>query len=150
MKTDNTQLTDSLNQYTNSNELETTKEERDQLKKRISEYMKEIQDKDNTIEEMTLKINDLKEIEMKYFETWEDKQYMSKQIIDKEKDIDMNKISLENLQNALKEQQENYDWSINELEKDKSKNEEEIKKLNKTILNLQSEVSKIIRKLDYF
>lgn len=68
LKTDNSQLTESLSQYKSSNELEQTKEERDQLKKRISECIKEIQDKDNTIEEMTLKINDLKEIEISYFD----------------------------------------------------------------------------------
>ena len=68
LKADNSQLTESLTQFKSNNELEQTKEERDQLKKRVSDCIKEIQDKDNTIEEMTLKINDLKEIEINYFD----------------------------------------------------------------------------------
>lgn len=68
LKADNSQLSESLTQFKSNNELELTKEERDQLKKRISDCIKEIQDKDNTIEEMTLKINDLKEIEINYFD----------------------------------------------------------------------------------
>ena len=94
---------------------------------------------------MTLKINDLKEIEINYFDVWEEKQILSKQLKEKEKDMELNKISFENLQNALREQQENYDWTITELEKEKLKNEEEIKNYKQSVSNLETEV--IIAKL---
>lgn len=54
--------------------------------------------------------------------------------------MELNKISFENLQNALREQQENYDWTITELEKEKLKNEEEIKNFKQSVSNLESEV----------
>ena len=59
--------------------------------------------------------------------------------------MELNKISFENLQNALREQQENYDWTITELEKEKLKNEEEIKNYKQSVSNLETEV--IITKL---
>lgn len=55
------------------NTSEILREERDQLKRRNVELMKEIHEKENVIEEMVLKINELKETEMKYLDACEDK-----------------------------------------------------------------------------
>lgn len=140
LKEEKSQLSSSLNEANVQNDAEVVKEERDQLKKRVSELLKEIQDKDNTIEEMILKINELKETEMKYLDAWEDKQFMSKQLQDKEKDLELNKISLENLQTALQEQQESYEWTISELEKEKAEYEENIKRLEDSLQVIQGEM----------
>jgi chromosome segregation ATPase len=106
-------------QLQDKGDVEVIKEERDQLKKRLGELLKEVNDKENTIEEMVLKINELKETEMQYLDACEDKDNLKKVVEEKEKDLELNRISLENFQNALKEQQENYDWNIGELEKEK-------------------------------
>lgn len=65
---------------------------------------------------------------------------MSKQLQDKEKDLELNKISLENLQTALQEQQESYEWTISELEKEKAEYEESIKRLEDSLQVIQGEM----------
>ena len=65
---------------------------------------------------------------------------MSKQLQDKEKDLELNKISLENLQTALQEQQESYEWTISELEKEKAEYEENIKRLEDSLQVIQGEM----------
>ena len=140
MKEDNSQLTESMSQLTVSHDADSIKEESNKLKRRIAELMKEIQDKDNTIDEMAAKINTLKDFEMKYIDAKEDKQLMLKQLKERDKDNDINKLSLENLQTALSEQQENYEWRIEELEKEKIENEEEIRRCQISISLLQNEL----------
>lgn len=137
LKSENSQLNNTISEMNLSNDLETVKEERDHIKTKISDLINEVQEKENTIEEMVLKINDLKEIEMKYLDMNEEKQHLLKQIMDKEKDIEVNKLSLDNLQNALKEQQEGFEWTINDLEKEKAELEETVKRLEEEKGNMQ-------------
>jgi chromosome segregation ATPase len=123
-----------------SNDIEIIKDERDQLKKRITELLKEVQDKDNTVEEMVLKINELKETEMKYLDVLEKNTHLVRQLDDKDKDLELNKMALDNLQTALNEQQESYEWSINDVEKEKNDLEEIVKKLENNVVTIESEV----------
>lgn len=133
------QLKDLLSKAS-SNDVEVVRDERDQLKKRITELLKEVQEKDNTLEEMVLKINELKETEMKYLDAQETNTHLLRQLNDKEKDLDLNKMSLDNLQTALNEQQESYEWSINDLEKEKNDLEEMVKRYENNIQTMQQEV----------
>lgn len=116
------------------------KQERNQLKNRLSEALKDLQNKENTLEEMALNINELKETEMKYFDCLEDKKNLKKVIEEKEKDLELNQTSLNNLQNALTEQQESYEWTINDVEKEKNELEDTIKRLEDSIQTIQDEV----------
>ena len=138
VKSEKSQLTMSLNEVNMDTSSEVIKEERDQIKRRNTELLKELQEKETTIEEMVLKIDELKETEMKYLDACEDKDRLSKQLQDRDNDIDINRVSLDNLQTALDEQQENYDWTISQLEKDKNEAEKQLKGLNSTILELQA------------
>ena len=129
-----------MSQLAVSHDADSIKEDRDQLKRRITELNREIQDKDSTIDEMANKINELKDLEMKYIDANDDKQLVIKQLKERDRDIEFNKISLENLQTALSEQQENYEWRIEELEKEKIENEEDIKRYQNSISLLQNEL----------
>lgn len=65
---------------------------------------------------------------------------MAKQLKDRERDLEMSKLSLDNLQNAINEQQESYDWSTVQLEKDKLEADEKIKKLEAQVLELTDKI----------
>lgn len=138
------QLSNSLNELNMSNNIEVVREERDQLKSKVSELINEIQEKDNTIDEMVLKINELKETEMKYIDACDEKLHLQKQIEDKDNDIEVNKLSLENLQTALKEQQESFEWTINDIEKEKYELENTLKVMENDLQISQGKSEQVI------
>ena len=60
---------------------------------------------------------------------------------EREQDIKVNEVSIENLQNALDEQQETHEWNISQLEKEKSYAESNAKSLEVQVSELSEKAN---------